>query len=93
MKNKVKVILHNDLSQMLGFDPYAIESFDNSIEQTLVSPYVVDPCAHYRVWMVYSVIMEHQVICDALAFLLCAVNVTRNDGEVFCVKYDQPYLP
>ena len=33
---------------MLGFDPCEIKSFDNSIEQTLVSPYVVNPCAHLQ---------------------------------------------
>ena len=94
VKNKAKVILHNGLAQMLGFDPCEIESFDNNIEQTLVSPYVVDPCAHYRVLMVYSDIVEPQVIGDILAPLLRIVNVTGNDGEVVCVKYDRPhYLP
>ena len=43
---------------MLGFDPCEIKSFDNNVEQTLVNPYVVDPCAHYRVLMVYLDIVE-----------------------------------
>ena len=44
--------------------------------------------------MVYSDIAEPQIVGDVLAPLLRIINVTGNDGEVICVKYDRPhYLP
>lgn len=94
VKDGAKVIMHNGLAQMLGFEPCEIASFDSNIEQTEESPYVADPCAHYRVLLIYSDIVEPQIVGDVLAPLLRIVNVTGKDGEVICVKYDRPhYLP
>lgn len=94
VKNNARVILHDGLSQMLGFDPCEIQSFEESAEVTYCSPYVADPCAHYRVLMLYSDIVEPQIIGDVLAPLLRIVNVTGGDGEVVNAQYDRPhYLP
>lgn len=94
VKKKAKVILENGLAQMLGFDSREIESTDNNIEKTEISLLVADPCAHYRVLMLYSDIVEPQIVGDVLAPLLRIVNVTGSDGEVICVTYDRPhYLP
>lgn len=94
VKNKARVVLYDGLAQMLGFDSCEITSTENQQEAEVVSPYVADPCAHYRVLMVYSDIAEPQIVGDVLAPLLRIVNVTGNDGEVICVKYDRPhYLP
>lgn len=94
VQNNAKLILHNGLAQMLGFEPCEIASLDGNIEQTVDSPLVADPCAHYRVLMIYSDIVEPQIVGDVLAPLLRIVNVTGKDGEVICVTFDRPhYLP
>lgn len=94
VKNNARVVLYDGLAQMLGFEPCEINSTTEQPEKTVHSPYVADPCAHYRVLMVYSDIVEPQIVGDVLAPLLRIVNVTGNDGEVICVKYDRPhYLP
>lgn len=94
VKNNARVILHDGLAQMLGFDPCEIASIDENLEITEDSPYVADPCAHYRVLMLYSDIVEPQVVGDVLAPLLRIVNVTGKDGEVVSIQYDRPhYLP
>ena len=82
VKNNAKVVLHDGLAQMLGFDPCEISSNEAQPEKIVDSPYVADPCAHYRVLMVYSDIVVPQVVGDVLAPLLRIVNVTGKDGEV-----------
>ncbi|GFV95191.1 uncharacterized protein TNCV_1293091 [Trichonephila clavipes] len=55
------------------------------------SPFVADPRANYRVLLLYSDIVEPQIIGDVLAPLLRIVNVTGHDGETVCMKYDRPH--
>lgn len=94
VKDKTKLILHEGIAQMLGFEPGEIASPDINIEQTIFSTYVADPCAHYRVLLVYSDIVEPQIIGDVLAPLLRIVNVRGKDGEMICETFDRPhYLP
>lgn len=96
VKNGAQVLLKDGLSQMLGFDsPETITSLSHdNIETNVVSPYVADPCAHYRVLLVYTDIVEPQIVGDVLAPLLRIVNVIGNDGEVISAQYDRPhYLP
>ncbi|GFV98084.1 uncharacterized protein F54H12.2 [Trichonephila clavipes] len=91
VKNKAKVILEDGLAQVLGFDPCKIESSDSSKEHMIESLFVADPWANYRVLLLYSDIVEPQIIGDVLAPLLRIVNVTGHDGEIVCVKYDRPH--
>lgn len=72
-KNGAKVILHDGLAQMLGFEPCTIECVKG---ESVDSPYVADPCIHYRVLLVYSDIVQPQIGGDVL------VNVTGSDGPV-----------
>ncbi|GFY07343.1 uncharacterized protein F54H12.2 [Trichonephila clavipes] len=88
VKNKAKVILEDGLAQVLGFNPCKIESSDSSKKHMIESPFVADPWANYRVLLLYSDIVEPQIIGDVLAPLLRIVNVTGHDGEIVCVKYD-----
>ncbi|GBM31690.1 hypothetical protein AVEN_157883-1 [Araneus ventricosus] len=93
-KEKARVILHEGLSQMLGFDPTEIVSNHPNIETVVESPLVADPCAHYRVLFLYTDIVEPQIVGDVFAPLLRIVNVTGSDGEMVCVQYDRPhYIP
>lgn len=92
VKNKAKVILHDGLAQMLGFKPMKIGG--GEVETVWDSPNIADPCAHYRVLLVYSDIVEPQIVGDVVAPLLRITNVTGRDGEVISVQYDRPhYLP
>lgn len=79
---------------MLGFEPCEITSPEENVEATVESPYVADPCAHYRVLFVYSDIVTPQIVGDVVAPLLRIVNVIGQDGEVVNAQYDRPhYLP
>ncbi|GFW07193.1 uncharacterized protein TNCV_3693871 [Trichonephila clavipes] len=91
VKNKAKVIFEDGLAQVLGFNPCKIQSSDSSKEHMIESPFVADPWANYRVLLLYSDIVEPQIIGDVLAPLLRIVNVTGHDGEIVCVKYDRPH--
>ncbi|XP_035204746.1 uncharacterized protein LOC118206051 [Stegodyphus dumicola] len=94
VKNNAKVILHDGLAQMLGFEPMEITSTDDSSETVVESPFAADPCAHYRVLMIYTDIVEPQIVGDVLAPLLRIVRVTGSDGEVVSALFDRPhYLP
>ena len=81
VKNMAKVVLHDGLAQILGFEPMEITSPDPNIETTVISPFVVDPAAHYHVLMVYTDIVEPQIVGDVLAPLLRVVRVKGQDGE------------
>lgn len=92
VKNNAKVILHNGLCQMLGFEPTEIHSYGDEIN--IQSPYIADPCAHYRVLLIYTDIVEPQIVGDVVAPLLRIVTVTGKDGEMVDVQYERPhYLP
>ncbi|GBL65018.1 hypothetical protein AVEN_1362-1 [Araneus ventricosus] len=94
VKGKARVILHDGLSKMLGFDPTEIVSNHPNVETVVESPLVPDPCAHYRVLFLYTDIVEPQIVGDVFAPLLRIVNVTGSDGEMVCVQYDRPhYIP
>ncbi len=94
VKNNAKLVLYPGLAEMLGFEPMEITSFDASIETTVVSPLVADPSAHYRVLMIYTDVVEPQIVGDVLAPLLRVVRVRGQDGEMISEQYDRPhYLP
>lgn len=94
VKNNAKVLLYDGLAQMLGFDACEIECNPDQSEKTVDSPYVADPCAHYRVLLVYTDIVQPQIVGDVLAPLLRIVNVSGSDGEVISDTFDRPhYLP
>lgn len=96
VKNGAKVILENGIAQMLGFESkIEISSMnEGNIETVVESPYVADPCAHYRFLLLYTDIVEAQIVGDVLAPLLRVVNITGKDGEVITAQYDRPhYLP
>lgn len=96
VKNGAKVILENGLAQMLGFEtPQSISSLNHdNVETVIISPYVTDPCAHYRVLLVYTDIVEPQIVGDVVAPLLRIVNVRGSDGEIVNEQYERPhYLP
>lgn len=94
VKNHARVILKDGLCQMLGFEPATIASVEDNIEVTEESPHIADPCAHYRVLLLYTDIVEPQIVGDVVAPLLRIVNVTGSDGEVISAQYDRPhYLP
>lgn len=90
-----KVFLKDGLAQLLGFEPMEIVStHESNISSKADSSYVADPCAHYRVLMIYTDIVESQVVGDVVAPLLRIVTVTGKDGEMVNVQYERPhYLP
>ena len=57
-----------------------IYSTQEQSERIVDSPYVADPCAYYRMFMVHSDTVDSQVIGDALG----------NKREVVYVKYNDP---
>lgn len=94
VKNKTRVILSEGLAQLLGFEEGEISCDEGKEEKVVQSINVADPCAHYRVLLVYTDIVEPQVVGDVLAPLLRIVNVSGSDGEVINAQYDRPhYLP
>lgn len=93
MRKNIKVILYEGLAQILGFKPGEIAASNDS-DKIVFSSYVADPCAEFRVLMLYSDIVEPQVVGNLFAPLLRIINVTGQDGDVICVQYDRPhYLP
>lgn len=88
------VILHPGMAELLGFDPMDIGTEEEGAEIIMESPYIPDPCARFRVLMIYSDLIEPQIVGDVLAPLLKIVNVTGQDGEMILAQYDRPhYLP
>lgn len=88
------VILHPGMAELLGFDSMEIGTEEEGAEISMESPYIPDPCARYRVLMIYTDIIEPQIVGDILAPLLKIVNVSGKDGEMVLVQYDRPhYLP
>lgn len=94
VKKMAKVVLHDGLAQILGFEPTEISSLNPNSESMIVSPLVADPTAHYHVLMVYTDIVEPQLVGDVLAPLLRVVRVRGQDGDTVSEQYDRPhYLP
>ena len=91
VKNKAKVILHTGLAELLGFNATVICNTNERLETFVESPFVADPCAQYRVLLVYSDIVEPQIVGDVVAPLLRITNVSGNDGEVVSAQYERPY--
>ena len=94
VREKARVCLEDGLAQLLGFEPLEVVSFDSNLETTMESPFSADPCVHYQILMVYTDIIEPQIVGNVLAPLLRIVNVTGRDGEMVSAQYDRPhYLP
>lgn len=84
---KSKVILHEGLAELLGFEPGEYTGFQQS-------PFVADPKASFPVMYVYCDLVESTVVGDVQAPLLKIVTVEGKDGEVINAQYPRPfYLP
>lgn len=91
LREGAKILFKDGLARMLGFHPTWVEDQFPNIR---LSPFIADPCADYRVLMLYTDIIEPQVVGDVFAPLLRIVNVTGNDGDMVLEQYDRPhYLP
>lgn len=88
------IILYEGMAELLGFKPMKINAINNKKGKLVESPNVPDPNAGFRVLMVYTDIIEPQVVGDVFAPLLRIVNVTGSHGDMVHVQYDKPhYLP
>lgn len=82
-----KVVLHEGLAELLGFEPGEYSGLQ-------YSPFVADPKSSFPVMCVYCDLVEPQFIGDVQAPLLKIVTVEGNDGEIVNVHYPRPfYLP
>lgn len=94
VRGNARVILHPGMAELLGFDSMEFGSEHSNAEISLESRYIPDPCARFRVLMIYTDIIEPQIVGNILAPLLKIVNVSGHDGEMVLVQYDRPhYLP
>lgn len=88
------IILCAGMAELLGFDTMDFGSEDDGAPFTMESPYVPDPSANFRVLMLYTDIIEPQIVGDVYAPLLRIINVTGSDGDMVHIQYDKPhYLP
>lgn len=86
-KDKSKVVLHEGISELLGFYP-------GEYSGIFQSPFVADPNASFPVMYVYCDLVEPQIVGDVRAPLLKIVKVEGKDGEIVNVSYTRPhYLP
>lgn len=84
---KAKVILHEGLAELLGFEPGEYSGFRES-------PFVADPKSSFPVLYVYCDLVEPQIVGDVQAPLLKIVSVEGNDGEIINAHYSRPfYVP
>lgn len=84
---KSKVVLHESLAELLGFEPGEFSGF-------VQSPFVADPKVSFSVMYVYCDLVEPQIVGDVQAPLLKIVSVEGNDGEIINAHYPRPfYLP
>jgi hypothetical protein len=91
LRKNAKIRFKDGLARMLGFYPVWCQD-QYPIVRT--SPLIADPCGDYRVLMLYSDIIEPQVVGDVFAPLLRIVNVKGRDGDMVLEQYDRPhYLP
>ena len=75
---------------MFTFSTVKICSTEEQSKQ-IISYHKAVPCTHCIILMIYADIVEFQVIGQALAPILCIINVTENNNEMVLVKYDRPY--
>lgn len=91
LRQGAKILFKEGLARMLGFFP-VWHTDQYPIVRT--SFFIADPCADYRVLMLYTDIVEPQIVGDVFAPLLRIVNVKGNDGDMVLEQYDRPhYLP
>lgn len=83
-EDKCKVILHEGISELLGFYP-------GEYSETVQSPFVADPNASFPVIYVYCDLVEPQIVGDVQAPLLKVVKVEGKDGEMINASYTRPY--
>lgn len=84
---KSKVILHEGIAELLGFEPGQYAGFQQS-------PFVSDPNTSFPVMYVYCDLVEPQIVGDVQAPLLKIVTVQGKDSEIINVHYPRPfYLP
>lgn len=82
-----KVILHDGLAELLGFEPGEYSGFQRS-------PFVADPKASFPVMYMYCDLVEPQIVGDVQAPLLKIITVDGKDGEIINARYARPfYLP
>lgn len=94
VKKNCRVILHNGLAELLGFEPMQIINDTPNSEKVVEGSFIADPRMHYRILMLYTDIIESQIVGDVLAPLLKIVNVRGSDGEIISKQYERPqYLP
>lgn len=95
VKNDAKVIFDNGLAPLLGFE--SKKEIATSVEEPVKSEegsFVADLSASYQVLMIYTDIVEPQIVGGILAPLLRIVKVRGEDGEMISEQYDRPhYLP
>lgn len=90
----VTLYLEDGLAQVLGFDPGHISCEPGQDKWKYDSLYRIDLNAQFKVMMLYTDIVEPQIVGDVSAPLLRIVNVTGQDGETVCQQFDRPhYLP
>lgn len=83
-KEKCKVVLHEGIAELLGFDP-------GEYSGIVHSPYIADPNASFPVIYVYCDLVEPQIVGDVQAPLLRIVKVEGKDGEMVNAHYTRPY--
>lgn len=92
LRKGCKILFKDGMARILGFHPNMW--IEDQFPSVRLSPFIADPCADYRVLMVYTDIIEPQVVGDVLAPLLRIVNVKGENGEMVLEQYDRPhYLP
>lgn len=92
------IAMCSGLSELLGFPSMEMRGTINAEGKleylTVESKNISDPCARFRVLMIYTDIIEPQIVGDVFAPLLRIVNVTGHHGDMIHVQYDKPhYLP
>ncbi|KMQ81411.1 lrr and pyd domains-containing protein 3-like protein, partial [Lasius niger] len=65
-----------------------------NVMQSVQGSYVADLSTHYKVLLLYTDIIEPQIVGDVTAPLLRIVSVSGQDGELVSAQYERPhYLP
>ena len=83
-KEDCKVILHEGIAELLGFQPGVFKGLAQS-------PFVADLNAAFPFMYVYCDLVEPQIVGDIQAPLLKIVKVEGKDGEVVNTHYTRPY--
>lgn len=91
LRKNAKILFKEGMARMLGFYPIW---YEDQYPIVRMSPFIADPCVDYRVLMLYTDIIEPQMVGDIFAPLLRIINVRGNDGDMVLEQYDRPhYLP